>query len=100
MVDDKSMLYQIHEYHILVNNFKKEEIFLPERFVTGCLIGKLPESWRDCINTSKHKKKKVSLKDVITHISIKENNRIRDTFDEEEEFCSNATIMENTRPNK
>lgn len=44
MVNDKSMSNQIHEYNILVNNLKKEEILLPEQFVTGYLIEKLLKS--------------------------------------------------------
>ena len=44
MVEEKYVSGHIHEYHILVNNIKKEEIFLLERFVTGCLIEKLLES--------------------------------------------------------
>lgn len=41
MVDGKSMSDQIHEYYILVNNLKNEEIFVHEQLVTGCLIEKL-----------------------------------------------------------
>ena len=78
LVDDKYVSAQIHDYHILVNNFKKEEIFIPEQFIVGCLIKKLQESWKHYIKTLKHKKKQVSLEDAIIHIRIEEKNQFRD----------------------
>ncbi|ESR54415.1 hypothetical protein CICLE_v10023628mg, partial [Citrus x clementina] len=70
MVNDKSMSNQIHEYNILVNNLKKEEILLPEQF---------------------HMKKQVSLEDAIIHIRIEERNKIRDASDKAKEFHSNVS---------
>ncbi|ESR64353.1 hypothetical protein CICLE_v10010542mg, partial [Citrus x clementina] len=83
MVEEKYVSDQIHEYHILVNNIKKEEIFLLEQF-------------KDYIKSSKHKKKQVSLEDVIIHIRIKGKNIIKDVYDKAKEFRSNANLIENT----
>ena len=47
MNDEKSVSSQIHEFHVLLNDLKNEEIDLPEAFVVGCLIEKLPNSWKD-----------------------------------------------------
>ncbi|ESR65262.1 hypothetical protein CICLE_v10010596mg [Citrus x clementina] len=52
MVDNKPVTDQIHDYHQLVDNLKNEE------------------SWNDYIKTAKHKKKPMSLEDVIVHIKI------------------------------
>ena len=78
MVDNKPITNQIHDYHRLVDNLKNEGIILPARFLAGCLIEKLPESWNDYIKTAKHKKKHMSLEDVIVHIKIEKQNRLRD----------------------
>lgn len=56
----------------MVNNLENEEIKLLEAFVSGSLIEKLPESWKDYKNSIKHKKKQMSLEDVIVHIRIEE----------------------------
>lgn len=78
MVDNKPVTYQIHDYRLLVNNLKSEGIEVPERFLAGYLIEKLPETLSDYIKTSKHKKKPVSLEDIIVHIKVEEHNRLRE----------------------
>ena len=37
MIDEKSISTQIHEFHMLLNDFKNEEID-SKAFVVGCLI--------------------------------------------------------------
>ena len=37
MIDEKSIFTQIHEFYMLLNDFKNEEID-SEAFVVGCLI--------------------------------------------------------------
>ena len=92
MVDNKSVTDQIHDYHWLVDNLKNDGIILPTRFLDGYLIEKLPESWNDYIKTAKHKKKPMSLQDVIVHIKIKDQNRLRDMA---RNFHSNVNVIEN-----
>lgn len=78
MVEDKDVSLQIHELHKLVNDLKSEDIDLPEVFLCESLIKKLPESWKDYKNNMKHKKKQVSLEDLIMHIQIEEKNHMQD----------------------
>ena len=42
----------------------------------------------------KHKKKEMSLKDVIIHIRIEEQNRNRDNVDKAKELSSKANVVE------
>ena len=72
---------QIHDYHMLLNNLRDDEINLLEAFVTGCLIAQLPESQKGYKNSMKRKRKQMSLKDVIIHIQIKEQNKKKDIGD-------------------
>ena len=51
-----------------------EDIKLPEPFLVGYLVETLLESWKDQKNNMKHKKKQMSLEDVIIHIRIEEQN--------------------------
>ena len=47
MVDNKDIKLQINEYHKLLEELKAEKIELPEQFVAGLLIEKLPDSWSE-----------------------------------------------------
>ncbi|KAK9187349.1 hypothetical protein WN944_018742 [Citrus x changshan-huyou] len=94
MVDNKPVTDQIHDYHLLVNNLKSGGIELPERFLASCLIEKLSESWSDYIKNPKHKKKPMSLEDIIVHIKIEEHNRLRDMA---RNLHSNANVIK-TKP--
>ena len=47
MIEDKEVASQIHGFHMLINDSKNENINLPEFFVVGYHIEKLPDSWKD-----------------------------------------------------
>ena len=46
MTEDKEVTSQIHRFHMLINDLKNKNNNLPESFVVGCLIEKLPNSWK------------------------------------------------------
>ena len=75
MIDNKDIKLQINEYHKLLEELRAENIKLPEQFVVGLLIEKLPNSWSDYKQQLKHKQKQLSLADLITHIIIEYINR-------------------------
>ena len=64
MVDNKDIKLQINEYHKLLEELKAEKIELPEQFVAGLLIEKLPDSWSEYKQQLKHKQKQLSLGDL------------------------------------
>ena len=74
MVDNKDIELLINEYDKLLEKLKAEKIKLPEQFVSGLLIEKLPDSWSDYKQQLKHKHKQLSLADMITHIIIEDTN--------------------------
>ena len=74
MVNNKDIKLQINEYHKLLEELKAEKIELPEQFVAGLLIEKLPGSWSEYKQQLKHKQKQLSLSDLITHIVIEDTN--------------------------
>ena len=74
MVDNKNIKLQINEYHKLLEELRAHKIELPEHFVAGLLIEKLPDLWSDYKQQLKHKQKKLSLADMITHIIIEDTN--------------------------
>ena len=74
MTEDRDVSSQIHDYHLLINDLVIEDIKLPEPFVANYLAETLTKSWKDYQNNMKHKRKQMSLKDVIIHIRIEEQN--------------------------
>ena len=94
MTEDRDISYQIHDYHLLINDLVIEDIQLPESFVAGYLVETLPKSWKDYKNNMKHKKKQMSLEDVIIYIKTKEQNQNRDNVEKAKEFSSEANVVE------
>ena len=51
MVEDRSVVEQAHEIHMLAKDLKncskEAPCVLPDKFVAGCIISKLPPSWKD-----------------------------------------------------
>ena len=68
------MYYLNHDYDLLTNDFANKDINLLEHFMVRYLIKNLPNSWKDYKNNIKHKRKQMSLEDVILHIRIEEQN--------------------------
>ena len=85
---------QIHDYHMLINDLVIEDIKLPEPFVVVYLIETFPDSWKDYKNSMKHKRKQISLEDVIIHIRIKEQNETRDKAKKAKELSSMENVVE------
>ncbi|XP_058006463.1 uncharacterized protein LOC131181623 [Hevea brasiliensis] len=47
MVDNISVMYQVHELHVLVSKLKDLKVIVPESLQVGGIIAKLPSSWND-----------------------------------------------------
>jgi hypothetical protein len=47
MVDDRSVVEQAHEIQAIVKDLKMHGCELPDKFVAGCMIAKLPPSWTE-----------------------------------------------------
>jgi hypothetical protein len=51
MVDDRPVVEQAHELHALAKELGSFNFNLPEKFVAGGIIAKLPPSWRNFVTT-------------------------------------------------
>ncbi|GMI83726.1 hypothetical protein HRI_002041900 [Hibiscus trionum] len=92
MTEDVEVKVQINKYHKLLEDLKSENITLPEEFVAGLLIEKLPPSWNDYKQQLKHKQ--LSLKELITHIIIEKTNRNEVMNADKREFTTRANLIE------
>ena len=62
MVNSRSIVEQAHEVQVLVKELELLKCPLPDKFVAGCIITKLPSFWRNFATTLKHKRQEISVK--------------------------------------
>jgi hypothetical protein len=83
MVKDRFVVEQAHEVHALakeLENYSKEvPCVLPNKFVAGAIITKLPHSWRDFATSLKHKRNEFTFDDLIATLDVEEKPRAKDT---------------------
>ena len=72
------MAEQVHEYENLVADILAEGMKMCEVLQVNVLIEKLPESWARCRNHLKHKKKDLTLEELVSHLKIEEANRLKE----------------------
>ncbi|CAN0918509.1 Retrovirus-related Pol polyprotein from transposon TNT 1-94, partial [Linum grandiflorum] len=73
--EDKPIMDQVHTYENLTAEILAEGMKICEVFQANVLIEKLPESWEDYKMKLKHKKKYMSLQELVGHKKIEEVNR-------------------------
>ena len=64
MVENRSVLEQAHEIQCIAKEVELLKCVLPGKFVAGCIIAKLPNSWRNFATTLKHQRREFSVEDV------------------------------------
>ncbi|XP_074300059.1 uncharacterized protein LOC141631263 [Silene latifolia] len=74
--DNKSA--KVHVYENLCADIVSEGMKLDDLFVANVLLEKFPPSWSEYRNQLKHKKKDMSLMELISHMRTEEANRLKD----------------------
>jgi hypothetical protein len=77
MVDEKSMVTHTHEIQCMVKEFRLLKIVIPDEFVVGGIIVKLPLSWRNFTTALKHKRVHMSISDLIASLDVEEKARAK-----------------------
>jgi hypothetical protein len=62
MTKDLPMVQQAHEIQCITKELELLKCALPDKFVAGCIIAKLPPSWRNFATALKHKRHEISVK--------------------------------------
>ena len=100
MVDSNTVLSQVQQLQVVVHDIHAEEMTLSETFQVAAFIEKLPPSWRDFKNYLKHKRKELSLEDLIVRLRIEEDNRLSEKKVGKNLEVSKANVAEGSKPNK
>ena len=71
MVDTKAVVMQIQELQVIIHDLLNEGMIINEVFQVNAFIEKLPPAWKDFKNYLKHKRKEMTLKDLIVRLKLK-----------------------------
>ncbi|GJW98685.1 retrovirus-related pol polyprotein from transposon TNT 1-94, partial [Tanacetum coccineum] len=76
MVDSKNVITQVQDLQVLLHDIHAEGMTVSEAFQVAAIIEKLPPSWVDFKNYLKHKRKEMSVEDLIVRLRIEEDNKL------------------------
>ena len=74
MVDSKTVVSQFQELQVILHEIDVEGMLLSETFQVGAIIEKLSRVWKDFKNYLNHKRKEMSIEDLILRLRIEEDN--------------------------
>ncbi|XP_063942810.1 uncharacterized protein LOC135150440 [Daucus carota subsp. sativus] len=75
MVDSKTVVIQVQELQVIIHEIHAEKMVISESFQVATVIEKLLHGWKDFKNYLKHKRKEMSMEDLIVILRIEEDNR-------------------------
>jgi hypothetical protein len=94
MADNRSIVEQAHEIQCIAKELDHLKILLPDRFVVGCIIVKLPSTWRNFATSLKHKRQEISVENLISFLDVEEKARAKDTGSKGHEGHSSANMVQ------
>ncbi|KAL5713549.1 hypothetical protein ACHQM5_015613 [Ranunculus cassubicifolius] len=78
MVDSKPIMEQVEQLQLITHEIQAEGMNICDTFQVAAFIEKLPPSWKDFKNYLKHKRKAMSLEDLVVRLRIESSNRKAD----------------------
>ncbi|XP_022152111.1 uncharacterized protein LOC111019900 [Momordica charantia] len=100
MSDDESVMNQVHEYENLVASVLSKGMKMCEILQANVLLEKFPYSWSDYHNHLKHKKKDLTLQELISHVRTEEANRLKDKLFFQSLNSVKANLVESSSASK
>nr|GEV49734.1 uncharacterized protein [Tanacetum cinerariifolium] len=82
MVDSKNVISQVQGLQVLIHDIHAEGMTLSETFQAAAITEKLPPSWVEFKNYLKHKRKEMSVEDLVVRLRIEKDNMLaqKDTY--------------------
>ncbi|KAK1649667.1 hypothetical protein QYE76_067472 [Lolium multiflorum] len=94
MTNERSIVEQAHEIQSIAKELEKFTCVLPDKFIAGVIIAKLPPSWRNFATSLKHKRQEFSTIDLIGPLDVEEKARAKDTRARGVEGGSSANLVQ------
>lgn len=96
MTDSKTVMSQVQEMQVLLHDIEAEGMTLSESFQIAAMIEKLPPLWKDFKNYLKHKRKEMTMEDLIIRLRIEEDNRAAEKKNNVCNMEAKANIVEDS----
>jgi hypothetical protein len=84
MTKDLPVVQQAYEIQCIAKELELLKCALPDKFVAGCIIAKLPSSWRNFATAVKHKRHEISVENLIASLDVEEKAHAKDTTEKGE----------------
>ncbi|CAM8905388.1 unnamed protein product [Rhodiola kirilowii] len=78
MVDSKTVNSQVQDLQLIMHEMNSEGMKVTEPFQVAVVIEKLPSGWKDFKNYLNHKRKEMSMEDLVICLKNEEDNRLSD----------------------
>ncbi|CAM8887002.1 unnamed protein product [Rhodiola kirilowii] len=78
MVDSKTVNSQVQDVQLIIHEMNTKGMKINESFQVTVVIEKLPPWWKDFKNYLKHKRKEMSMEDLVICLKNEEDNRLSD----------------------
>lgn len=76
MVDSKTVVNQVKELQLILDDIHAEGITLSETFLVAAIIGKLPPGWVNFKSYLKTMPREMSLEDLLAQLRLQEDNNL------------------------
>ncbi|XP_070018327.1 uncharacterized protein [Nicotiana sylvestris] len=100
MVDSKSVITQVQELQVIIHDLLAEGLVINEAFQVATMIEKLPLLWKDFKNYLTHKRKEMSLEDLIVRLIIEDDNKAAEKRGRGNSTIMGANIVEENKKRK
>ncbi|XP_073360214.1 uncharacterized protein [Aegilops tauschii subsp. strangulata] len=94
LANNRSIVEHAHEIQCIAKELEFLKVVLPNIFVVGCIIAKLPSSWRNFTTSLKHKRQEISVENLIASLDVEEKARAKDTSDRGGEIQANTNMVQ------
>ena len=75
MIDNKTVVTHVQELQVIIHDLLAEGLIVNDVFQVAAITEKLPPLWKDIKNYSKHKRKEMTVEDLIVRLRIEEDNK-------------------------
>ena len=75
MIDSKTVVTQVQELQVIIHDLLAEGLIVNDAFQVATIIEKLPPLWKNFKNYLKHKRKEMTVEDLIVRLRIEEDNK-------------------------
>jgi hypothetical protein len=97
MVENRSVVEQAHGFQALAKELELFPCPLPNKFVAGSIIAKLPPSWKDFATSLKHKRQEFNAEELIGTLDVEERATTKDSEKGVETSTANVVQKRNFR---